>query len=134
MPGGIHADHGHVEWFTGQTFSATSKPFTDAQIDAMCVAAEQLIVAELEPSNSLPTAADVGWRQIVVTIVIAMMQLGDKWGRVRGAISESSEGAGTSSFPEFGVDVITPAIRRRIKSYERRMTTSYSVKYGETVG
>ena len=133
MPGGVHADHGHVEWFTGQTFSATSKPFTDAQIDAMCVAAEQLIVAELEPSNSLPAAADVGWRQIVVAIVVAMMQLGDKWNRARGALSESSEAQGSATFPEFGVDVITPPIRRRIKNYERRMTTTYSVRYGETV-
>ena len=70
MAGGTHADHSNVEAFLGVTFSATSKPFTDAQVDAMCVASEALIVSELEPGKSLPTSASTSWRQLVVMIVI----------------------------------------------------------------
>ena len=131
MTGGVHADHAHVEWYLGITFGAATKPFTDAQIDAMCVAAEQLIGAELEPSNSLPAAADTGWRQIVVELVVNMMERADKWQRARGATTESSEQDGSATFADFAATVITPPMLRRIKNYERRLTTKYSVRYGE---
>jgi hypothetical protein len=132
MVGGTHADHSHVEAWLGITLGAATKPFTDAQVDAMCIAAEALITTELEPSNSLPATADTGWRQIVVALVISMMERGDKWQRSRGATTESSSEQGSATFAEFAADVMTPRIRARIKNYERRMTTAYSIRYGES--
>ena len=132
MAGGTHADHSNVEAFLGVTFSATSKPFTDAQVDAMCVASEALIVSELEPGNSLPTSASTSWRQLVVMIVINMLKQGDQWHRVRGATTEGGEQDGTVSFAEwYAVDVITPAIRRRIKRLERALSGARSVRSGD---
>lgn len=132
MAGGTHADHSNVEAWLGITLSATSKPLTDAQVDAMCVAAEAAIKAELEPSNSLPASADTTWRQIVCEIVENMMKKADAWHRARGASSEGGEQDGTATFPSIGNPAITPTIRRKIKNYERRMTTHYSVRYGES--
>jgi hypothetical protein len=80
----------------------------------------------------LPATADTGWRQIVVALVISMMERGDKWQRSRGATTESSSEQGSATFAEFAADVMTPRIRARIKNYERRMTTAYSIRYGES--
>jgi hypothetical protein len=131
MVGGVHADHSDIEEVLGITLGAATKPFTEAQVDAMTVAAEALIKTELEPSNSLPAVADTGWGQIVVAIVVAMMERADKWQRARGATTESSEQEGSATFAEFGADILTGRLRARIKNYERRMTGHYTVRYGE---
>jgi len=133
MPGGVHADHGHVEWYLGTTFSASSKPFTDAHIDAMCVAAEQLIATMLEPGITLPATVDTGWRQIVVELVINMMERADKWQRARGATTESSESTGSATFADFAATVLTPPMIARIKNYERNLTSAGGASYGDTV-
>lgn len=112
MAGGTHADHSHVEIRLGVTFTATGKPFTDAQVDAMCVQAEELVVTELPYGKTLPASADTQWRHIIIDVVINMMKIGDAWAQGGGSTQASSDAA-TGTFPIR--DPITRSIRARIK-------------------
>lgn len=127
MAGGTHADHSHVKIRLGLTFSATSKPFSDAQIDAMCVQAEELVVTELPYGKVLPTSANNQWRQIIVDIVIRMMQIGDAWKQGGGSTQAASD-ASSGTYPIR--DPINPAIRRRI---QRMMESGGGAKYGDSL-
>jgi hypothetical protein len=114
MAGGTHADHSNVEALFGMAFTATGKPFTDAQVDAMCVAAELLIDIYLQQyGSSLPTAANTQWRQIVCLVVRNLMDLGDKWDKAGGSTSTTSE-LGTAAYARYGAKVLTPDVRSLI--------------------
>lgn len=114
MAGGTHADHSNVEALFGMTFSATGKPFTDAQVDAMCIAAEAIIdIYLLRYGSALPTAASTKWRQIVCLVVRNLMDLGDKWDKAGGSTSTASE-MGTAAYANYGAKVLTPELRTMI--------------------
>ena len=114
MAGGTHADHSSVEAVYGMTFSATGKPFTDAQVDSMCVAAELIIDIYLQRyGTNLPGTANTKWRQIVVLVVRNMMDSGDKWDKAGGSTSTASE-MGTAQYANYGAKVLTPEIRQMI--------------------
>ena len=114
MAGGTHADNTSVEDLFGVALTATSKPFTSTQVDAMCVQAELLINIYLNRyGTSLPTAADTQWEQIVAMVVWNMMGLGDKWDKAGGSDSTSSE-IGTATYPSYGRTVLTAPIRDMI--------------------
>lgn len=134
MVGGTHAAHAEVEIWLGKPntyFTATSKPFTADDIDALTIAAEALMVSELEPGNSLPTTKSTAWGVIVCMITVNLMKNSETWERGRGAISEASEGDGAVTYPSYGADPITPAIRARIKRLERGMTGARTVRDGD---
>lgn len=134
MVGGTHADHNEVEIWLGKPntyFTATSKPFTANDIDALTIAAEALIVTELAPGNSLPTTKSTTWGTIVCMIVVNLMKNSETWERGRGATSESSEGDGSVTYPSYGVDPITPSIRARIRRLEAGMTTEADIRSGD---
>ena len=110
MAGGVHADHSDVEGIFGLTFSATSKPYTDAQVDVMCIAAEAIIETYMiRFGTSLPTVADTTWTTIVVMVVKNLMDIGDKWLKAGGSISTASE-MGTAQYVRYASRVLTPEI------------------------
>ena len=114
MAGGTHADHSHVEALYGMTFTATGKPYTDAQVDAMCVAVELIYNLYLNQyGSSLPTSADTQWRQIVCIGVYNLMMLGDKWDKAGGSTQTVSE-MGTATYARYGAKVLTPEIQEMI--------------------
>jgi hypothetical protein len=133
MVSGVHADNTHVGAWLGVTFGAATKPFTSTQIDAMCVAAEALIQSRLRQGTNLPATASTEWRQVVVQVVLNMMDRADKWQRSRGAITESGEGSGSATFPDFGASVLTPNILVNIRELEERDASSEGASYGDTV-
>ena len=131
MAGGTHADHSNVEALYGMAFTATGKPFTDAQVDAMCVAAELILNLYLaQYGTSLPTAANTQWRQIVCMMVYNIMQLGDKWDKAGGSTSTASE-MGTAQYAQHGAKIITPEIRQFIEF--KIADTEGGVTYGDSV-
>jgi hypothetical protein len=134
MVGGTHAAHAEVEIWLGKPstyFTATSKPFTADDIDALTIAAEALITTELEPGNSLPTTKSTDWGTLVCMIVVNLMKNSETWERGRGATSESSEGDGSVTYPSYGADPITPSIRARIKRLESGLGTEQDVRIGD---
>lgn len=133
MVGGTHADHSHVEAWLGITLGAATKPFTDAHIDAMCVAAEALVQSRLRQGTNLPTTASTEWRQVIVQVVINMMDRADKWQRSRGAITESGEGSGSATFPDFGASVLTANVLANIRELEERDAASEGASYGDMI-
>jgi len=114
MAGGTHADNTSVEDLFGVALTATSKPFTSTQVDAMCVQAELLINIYLKRyGTTLPTTADTQWEQIVAVVVWNMMSLGDKWDKAGGSDTTASE-MGTASYPAYGRSLLTGPIRELI--------------------
>jgi hypothetical protein len=110
MAGGTHADHSDVEKIFGMTFTATGKPFTDAQIDFMCISAEAIIKTYMVRfGTTLPTTADTTWTTIVVMVVKNLMDIGDKWDKAGGSTSTTSE-MGTAQYVRYAPKVLTPEI------------------------
>jgi len=129
MAGGTHAGHADVEVHTLETYSATSVPYTDAQIDALCVAAEAGILTYLPAGSALPTAADAKWKQLIVAIVLNMMDIATIRKGSRGKSSVSSD-TGSETFPRFGLTAYTFDI---IKRAETLLGVSGSITYGDLV-
>ena len=132
MAGGTHAAHADVEARLGTTFTATGVPFTDAQVDAMCVSAERLVVLEIPTGKALPASADAQWKEIIVDIVINMMQLADKWRQAGGSTSTVSE-MGTAAYPNYSADPITKTIRARIMRQIQDDTEAGGASYGDSL-
>jgi hypothetical protein len=131
MAGGTHCDHSNVEALFGMTFTATGKPFTDAQVDAMCVAAELILNLYLSQyGKSLPTAANTQWRQVVALTVLNIMNLGDKWDKAGGSESTASE-MGTAQYARYGAKVLTPELIRLIEA--KIADTEGGISYGDSV-
>jgi hypothetical protein len=116
MAGGTHADNTSVEDLFGIALTATSKPFTSTQVDAMCVQAELIINIYLNKyGTSLPTSANTQWEQIVALVVKNMMDLGDKWDKAGGSTSTASE-MGTAQYANYGSRILTQEVRFLIDS------------------
>lgn len=129
MAGGTHADHSDIEKRTLETYSATSKPFTDAQIDAMCVEAEAGIVTYLSYGSSLPATANTQWKQIIVDIVLNMMDLALARKRGRGSTTHTDESGVSESYPRYGATAYTKDIIRRAQWLASSVV---GVTYGDT--
>ena len=131
MAGGTHADHSNVEALYGMSFSATSKPFTDAQVDAMCVAAELIVNIYLKRYGSaMPTSANTSWRQIICMVAHNLMEQGDKWDKAGGSTSTASE-MGTATYTRYGAKVLTPDILYLIDSIQA--ADAGAMAYGDSV-
>jgi hypothetical protein len=110
MAGGTHADHSALEKMFGMAFTATSKPYTDAQIDFMCISAEAIIETYLVRfGTTLPAVADTTWTTIVCMVVKNLMDIGDKWDKAGGSTSTASE-MGTAQYVRYAPRVLTPEI------------------------
>jgi len=130
MVGGTHADHSDVEKRTLETYGAATQPYTDAQIDALCVEAEAGILAYLSSGAALPTAKTAKWTQVIVDVVLNMLDLATARKIGRGSITHADASGESDSFPGYGT---SPYTRDIVSRAQRLMETSSGVDYGDSV-